>query len=171
MKRRSRPSVAMATTMTVALLTGGVALATHDDGNTIHGCISKKGAVRIVDDPSLCMVNESLTEWNIVGPQGPQGPQGPAGPAGATGPEGPQGSPGVVSLARRSNGGVVDGQTTVTANCLAGEVATGGGVVAVDQGTHIFSSSFTVPNDGWSVTALGNNDSIAVHVMCAELGS
>jgi len=77
-----------------AVVVCGVALAAvtlpfTGDGNTIAGCYSSGGAlkVRTPAEPT-CPKGYTPLEWGVTGQQGaqgPQGPQGPAGPAGAAG--------------------------------------------------------------------------------------
>jgi hypothetical protein len=62
-----------------------------------YACVTKGGALKVVDKTSTCSPGAYRIRWNATGPTGPAGPQGPAGPPGATGPQGPagpQGSPG-----------------------------------------------------------------------------
>ena len=61
------------------------------EGGVIRACVKDNGQVRIVSDPAECKDQETLLEWNIIGPEGPQGPQGETGPQGEAGPQGPQG--------------------------------------------------------------------------------
>ena len=72
----------------------------------IYACISPSSGMRLVASAASCKPNETVVQWNAVGPQGPEGPagetgatgavgpQGPAGPQGPQGPVGPQGSQG-----------------------------------------------------------------------------
>jgi hypothetical protein len=64
-----------------------------------------------------------------TGDTGPQGLQGPQGPQGETGPQGPVGPAGVVGFTVRTSETAMNTAQakSVTALCLAGEVATGGG--------------------------------------------
>ena len=45
--------------------------------NLIHGCITKKGTLKIVSDPANCSSRETPISWNQAGAAGPEGPQGP----------------------------------------------------------------------------------------------
>jgi hypothetical protein len=76
-------------------LAAGVALPFTGDGNTIAGCYSSGGALKLrtASEPT-CPKGYVPIEWNVTGPKGAQGPQGPAGPTGATGAAGAQGSQG-----------------------------------------------------------------------------
>ncbi|GAA1516305.1 hypothetical protein GCM10009788_20660 [Nocardioides humi] len=73
-----------------------------------------------------------------IGPQGATGPTGPAGPTGPVGPTGPAGGlGGAIYRTATSTTFEPDGATitTLTADCLAGEIALGGGVHAADPAT------------------------------------
>jgi hypothetical protein len=88
----------LALVSTGAAFGAGAVLPFTGDGNTIAGCYSGGGAlkVRTPSEPT-CPKGYSSIEWSVrgpTGPQGPQGPTGPAGPAGATGPQGPAGPQG-----------------------------------------------------------------------------
>ena len=111
-----------AVVMAVALGTGvawaaGVTLPFSGDGNTINGCYSAGGIVKLLT-PSVptCPSGFTSITWNQTGPQGPQGPAGPQGPLGDTGPQGlqgPQGPPGPVGtsaayLANNGPAGIID---------------------------------------------------------------
>jgi hypothetical protein len=86
----------------VAAIGSGLAIAADvtlpfsGDGNTIAGCYSTGGSlkVRTPAEPT-CPKGYTPIEWNATGPQGAQGPQGPAGSQGPAGPQGPPGPAGV----------------------------------------------------------------------------
>src|SRR5436305_15320595 len=82
--------------LAVAVVGGGVALATIPSNGTISGCFAKRdGALRVIDGTATsCKATEAALAWNQTGPQGPQGPQGAQGPKGDAGPQGPQGPAG-----------------------------------------------------------------------------
>ena len=69
------------------------------DGNTIYACVNHGGKIRSVECLDACKRNESLLEWNIVGPEGPQGDTGPSGADGAQGPAGADGADGAQGVA------------------------------------------------------------------------
>ena len=103
----------------------GVPGAAKADG-VIYACVNNSsGQVMIQGLNGTCSSNQTLVQWNVVGPQGPPGPPGPVGPAGpqglqgltggqgpigpigpagppgpagATGPAGPAGPPGPIGL-------------------------------------------------------------------------
>ena len=57
----------------------------------INACRNQAGLLRVVDNPTDCLRNETLVSWNV------QGLKGEPSVAGAPGPTGPQGPPGEVS--------------------------------------------------------------------------
>jgi hypothetical protein len=76
----------------------GVTLPFSGDGNTINGCYSNGGQLKVLTPTqSTCPPGMTAIQWNMTGPQGAQGdtgPQGPQGDTGAMGPQGPQGDTG-----------------------------------------------------------------------------
>jgi hypothetical protein len=87
----------------VLTLAVGSTWALAETGGVIRACMVKKsGNVRIISGTQKCTANETLLEWNKMGPPGPAGPKGPAGTqgpkgdTGATGSAGPQGATGPV---------------------------------------------------------------------------
>jgi hypothetical protein len=113
-----------------------------------------------------------------TGPAGPRGPQGPEGPAGASGAPGPAGPPGSVSsVAMRTGAQFSVNRNSFndgSANCLAGERATGGGVYPTSNVYYpnVVASfplpnptSFAAPNNGTTPTGwhvwVANNDQTA----------
>jgi hypothetical protein len=85
-----------------------------------YACVNNdSGAIHMVQEGETCHKNETLVEWNQVGPQGPQGetglqgeqgPPGEQGPQGETGLQGEQGPPGAdadLSQAMQANHGTV----------------------------------------------------------------
>lgn len=65
---------------------------------TYYACVNKSsGTIHMVEKGGGCKNNETLIEWNNVGPEEPRGPEGPRGPKdekGDPGPIGPQGPKG-----------------------------------------------------------------------------
>jgi hypothetical protein len=53
---------------------------------TIVGCVSHAGRLRIVDDVTRCRASERPLEWNQAGTAGPRGEPGLPGPVGPRGP-------------------------------------------------------------------------------------
>jgi hypothetical protein len=60
-------------------------------GSTIRACV-KDGKVASIGANITCGKDQTLLEWNIMGPPGPQGEKGPMGPQGEQGPPGPAGT-------------------------------------------------------------------------------
>jgi Collagen triple helix repeat (20 copies) len=85
-------AVALGTGIAVA---AGVTLPFSGDGNTINGCYSSGGALKVLtpSEPT-CPSGYTSISWNQTGPQGPPGPTGPQGPAGPQGPQGDTGPTG-----------------------------------------------------------------------------
>lgn len=62
---------------------------------TYFACINNSsGAIRIVNQSTVCSSSEHKIQWNQAGPQGPQGPKGATGATGAQGPKGATGATG-----------------------------------------------------------------------------
>jgi hypothetical protein len=62
---------------------------------TYYACINNStGAIRIVNQSTVCKTGEHEIQWNQAGPQGPKGATGAQGPKGATGATGPKGATG-----------------------------------------------------------------------------
>jgi hypothetical protein len=81
----------------LAVLT--LAIPAVSNADILIGCRHKTtGAVRIVDDATLCRGSEVAFTFNVQGVAGPAGPPGPPGPAGQPGPVGAAG-PGVTTIA------------------------------------------------------------------------
>jgi hypothetical protein len=89
--------VIMATGAGVALA-AGVVLPFSGDGNTINGCYSSTGDLKLLTPGKpTCPKGSTPISWNVTGPpgaQGPQGPKGDQGAQGAQGAQGPKGDPG-----------------------------------------------------------------------------
>lgn len=164
-----------------ALALGGVAYAAIPsvDG-TIHACYSDHtGALRVVDGEAVgggrCADNETALAWNQAGPAGPPGAPGAPGPPGAQGSAGPAG--GLKGVRRVKHFGTFSDATskTVTVNCGAGEVATGGGhqLLGTYEGrviTRSFPVGGTTPT-AWQVKARApaavGNWRVRAWVVCA----
>lgn len=82
----------------VAAAAGVVTLPFSGDGNTINGCYSNGGQLKVLTaNHTTCPAGMTPIHWNVTGPQGPQGltgATGATGPQGATGATGPQGATG-----------------------------------------------------------------------------
>jgi hypothetical protein len=81
---------------------------------TIYGCVSKSGALRIVSGAGQCKKTETSVSWGQNGTPGPQGPQG------AQGPQGPKGDPTYVRTVLVSPVGTTTQNGTALLNALAG---------------------------------------------------
>ena len=60
----------------------------------VHGCVDKKGGLRIVNAPGECEAKETALSWNQEGPKGEKGDPGEPGPMGDKGEPGPMGDKG-----------------------------------------------------------------------------
>lgn len=76
-KLSSKKYLAMLLFVAVAVGTFAGVARSLDDPNTFHACgRSGTGALRKVDDPSLCKSSEEPLKWNVTGPQGAPGISG-----------------------------------------------------------------------------------------------
>lgn len=90
MKAKLSAAIA-AGSLILAVLAVAATGALQEERQVINACRNSVGLLRMVDDPTDCLRNETLVSWNVVGPQGEPGV------AGADGAVGPQGPPGEVS--------------------------------------------------------------------------
>ena len=131
-----------------AAIWGGVTFARTNLDNVYTGCLNNGGEIKRVAIGSAplgnCSPNEQQITWNESGPAGPTGPTGPqglpgppgsTGPTGPTGPQGTPGTPGVLGFYRVTDsvacpspgpGCPALSYTAPVAECLAGDLATGG---------------------------------------------
>lgn len=66
-----------------------------EDDNTIYGCYSSGGTLKVLTpDQPTCPKGYTPIHWNVEGPQGAPGAPGPQGPQGIQGIQGPQGPSG-----------------------------------------------------------------------------
>ena len=66
-----------------AAVAAGVSLPFSGDGNTIDGCYSPGGALKVLTPAqSSCPAGFTPIQWNVAGPQGQAGPPGPKGDPG-----------------------------------------------------------------------------------------
>jgi collagen triple helix repeat protein len=93
--------VALGAAATGIAVAAGATLPFSGDGNTINGCYSQGGALKVLTPAwPTCPDGYTPIHCNVTGPQGSQGsagsqgPQGSPGPQGQQGPAGPQGPPG-----------------------------------------------------------------------------
>lgn len=103
------------------------------------------------------------------GIRGPRGVQGPIGPRGLQGNQGPSGFTDV--LFNDNVGAIVPGSSgTVSAVCLSGYKAVGGGFEAQDTSVAIYASKPSASGFGWDVSARNSGASPAAvwaYVLCA----
>jgi hypothetical protein len=87
----------------------GVMLPFSGDGNTINGCYSSGGALKVLTPSApTCPAGYTPISWNQTGPQGPQGPAGPQGPTGPQGPPGPSGASNMWAVSNSGQRGVLN---------------------------------------------------------------
>lgn len=67
----------------------GVLFTTPALAQVIQGCVSGKGALRVVAAPDDCKRKETAISWNVAGPPGMDGMDGADGTPGPEGPPGP----------------------------------------------------------------------------------
>ena len=85
--------IAMAAAGGGAALAAGVTLPFTGDGNTIAGCYSSGGSLKVrTPAEPVCPKGYTPLDWAAKGQAGAAGPTGPTGPAGAAGPAGPAGA-------------------------------------------------------------------------------
>jgi hypothetical protein len=141
-----------------AAVAAGVSLPFSGDGNTINGCYSAGGALKVLTPTQpTCPAGYIPIQWNVTGPAGPQGPQGPQGPPG---PKGDPGSTPTLSVHRVLGPEVTIPAGTVrglTATCSGSDLATGGGF-NVGSSIDIVASE-PDPNDAQSWFVIAFNPS------------
>lgn len=165
----------------------GVTLPFSGDGNTIDGCYSSGGALKVLTPTQpACPNGYAPIHWNVTGPLGPAGPAGPPGPAGPQGDTGPQGPPGPqgdkgdpgmtptlsVYTLQGSNVAVAP-QTELDqgVSCNGSDQATGGGPFLSSDALHV---RFSVGNPhGWDVDVINPSTtsgfSFHVYVQCLKV--
>ena len=160
-----------------SIATGTIAFA-GDDGDGRVGAHSHFELQSQIDDLD---VQVDLIEL-IPGPQGPEGDDGPPGPAGDDGADGDDGAQGPAGgfLTTYANNGPstnvpANSFATSTANCDAGDIATGGGS-ALGTVEKLVSSLATFTGStptGWAVQAFNPTNQasvfIAATVICADV--
>jgi hypothetical protein len=160
-----------------AAVAAGVTLPFSGDGNTINGCYSSGGALKVLTPTqSTCPDGYTPIHWSVTGPQGPIGPQGPAGPQGTEGPAGPQGPAGLSGWGTRTTTLTLADQGSVQTlvGCPPGEKVLGGGVTTGNPtvGVDIGNSGPIVNAFGSGWEAIVTNTSgfttdITVSAICA----
>lgn len=168
----SRARLLLAALIVIAAGASGYGLsqvrASHTDPNEVHLCVSYyTGQTRYVQNPVQC-TNGYVVTVNKEGPQGDQGAPGDQGPQGLPG------TPGVSNFVVRSADPVdIDPFDTgnSTASCMDGEVAVGGGYIAVPYYNLNVRVNTQSGGDAWFVEVQnGVNDDIQlfVDVICAQ---
>lgn len=138
----------------IAAAAGVVTLPFSGNGNTINGCYSPGGQLKVLTPKqSTCPGGMTPIQWNITGPQGPQGiqgpqgPRGPAGPQGIEGPAGPQGAQG--PQGPRGATGPAGTNVAAGTSCPSGEFVTGfsstGAVICASVSTTTTSPGSSCP--------------------------
>ena len=165
-RRRLTPSVtAVAAGPLAAVVLAGVAyagIAVLSQSSVITACKrNSTGAVRIVDDASLCRSSETAISWNTEGPPGPPGPPGPGGG-------------GLSSLEYVTAGPDSASQEAVEAVCGANLNVVGGAVrnrmtPGIVQSSHPGDGSGTgmAGARGWYGAVSGGSGPFAVVAICA----
>ena len=116
----------------------GVTLPFSGDGNTINGCYSSGGALKVLTPSApTCPRGYTPIQWNQTGPQGAQGTQGPAGPQGPIGPQGPAGPSGASTMWAVSNSGVRGVLNNTSGQVFESFTLPAGNYVISGQGTFI----------------------------------
>jgi hypothetical protein len=128
----------------------------------------KNGTIRPVD-LSAAAKRTMRGKQGIRGIRGIRGIQGPIGPRGLQGNPGPPGFSGVLpndnigSISPNSSG-------TVTAVCISGYKAVGGGFEATDPSLSVYASKPSASGFGWDVSARNSGNSseaLWAYVLCA----
>jgi hypothetical protein len=187
------PRKGIVAVLTVAFALGAVLVAYANTGGMIRTCVySSTGHLRVIGASEECKENETLLEWNMMGPAGAKGDPGPMGPRGPVGPAGPAGPAGVAGKdgAPGVSGYQVVTQTTPSNNvrvkwlllwCPEGKrPLSGGGTVAASSFANV-SMRTNAPAmmagewRGWEVGAFYipptvNGDwSLTAYVVCANV--
>jgi hypothetical protein len=171
-------------TLVLALLAVGVTLSfAQTSGGTIRGCV-KPGTgqlIGLLDENGQCKDNETLLEWNMMGPVGPEGPAGPQGDPGPAGPQGPAGPPGVIRFYIVMTEEMVPANSRIhiESSCELGDQITGGGYFggstlyeaevtqSYPQGSS-GSTSTTWAIDGWNHSTWADAR-VRVMAVCADM--
>jgi hypothetical protein len=151
----------------------GVTLPFSDDGNTINGCYSSGGALKLLtpNEPT-CPKGYVPIRWNQTGPQGPAGPQGTTGA---------QGQPAsldtltTVQYGKTVDVGALSDAQFVQVECPSGSLVTGGGVSKTGNvtihGSEPYSGNGTSVK-GWTADGQGGvltGGTLTAWVVCLKL--
>lgn len=129
----------------VLVVSGGVALASHNNPNEIHACYkNNNGQMRFVSDPVDCLNSETSISWDQ---------------SGIPGPAGPSGGLSTVTFATADSTTADQIFAAATAQCPAGTLATGGGwtmlgTIGVGSNLDSFLVIANAPTNGtgWQVS-------------------
>jgi hypothetical protein len=130
----------------------GVTLPFTGDGNTIAGCYSSGGALKVkTPEQPTCPKGYLPIEWNSTGPQGQPGPTGPQGSQGPAGPPGPAATVDSFRTFKvevsKDVGYLATG--SAEAECPAGSIRTGGGFFKTDGDLYASEPS---GSQGWKAS-------------------
>ena len=125
----------------------------------------KNGTIRPVD-------LSAAAKKTMRGKQGIRGARGARGPTGIRGFQGTPGPPGFTDVLPNDNLGSISANAsgTVSAVCIGGYKAVGGGFEATDPNLSVYSSKPSASGFGWDVSARNSgNDPAALwaYVLCA----
>jgi hypothetical protein len=145
----------------VALVTlvagGGIAAAAgatlpfSGDGNTINGCYSPGGQLKVLTPTQgTCPGGMTPIHWNVTGPQGLTGDTGATGATGAQGPKGDTGAPGATGVqGPKGDTGGPGATGSAGINAAAGQTCpTGQFVTGFDAGGNITCGGTSTSGSG-----------------------
>jgi len=125
----------------------------------------KNGTIRPID-------LSAAAKRTIRGKQGIRGARGIQGPIGPRGLQGNQGLPGFTDVLFNDNVGPVapNSDGTVSAVCISGYKAVGGGFQSTDPNVLVYASKPSASGFGWDVSARNSGSSshaLWAYVLCA----
>ena len=144
-------------------MAAGVTLPFSSDGNTINGCYSNGGALKLLTPTQpACPDGFAPIHWNVTGPQGPQGEKGDPGVAPTLSVYTLQGPNVPVAPQAELDQGV---------SCNGSDLATGGGPFLSSEALQV---RFSVGNPhGWDVDVVNPSTtsgfSFHVYVQCLKV--
>jgi hypothetical protein len=159
-------------------IAAGVTLPFSGDANTISGCYSNGGALKVLTPTQpACPDGYAPIHWNVTGPQGTAGPQGGTGSQGPPGPQGEKGDPGVTptlsvyTLQGANVAAAPQAELDQGVSCNGSDLATGGGPFLSSDALHV---RFSVGNPhGWDVDVVNPSTtsgfSFHVYVQCLKV--
>jgi|SRR5262245_2244114 len=125
----------------------------------------KNGTIRPVD-------LSAAAKRTMRGKQGIRGLRGTKGPTGPRGFQGNPGPPGFSGVLPNDNLGAISPNSsgTVSAECISGYKAVGGGFEATDPNLTVYASKPSASGFGWDVSARnsgGSSEALWAYVLCA----